>query len=371
MKSLEVLARLHACLWTTTSLPREEFEAVNQQAVRHIGRGALVVSCQRVEAYGLEPCACSAPVHKTGIDALLHLATVASGLDSVVLGEEQIVGQVRAALAEAPHRLRVLGDVALAAARELRRELSFGAHSGYLLDQGLGVCGIRDFYSVLIIGTGHVGRLVAQRAREIGFGEIVLAGRTRPESEWFREGPFSFIPLAELRESAPVDVAVGCLGSNAAELDVAAALPPVRHLILDLGTPRNFAGACGARVLTIADLTKPELEPESCTERREVASARLRFLIERRLAMLAEDSQGSHVGALRHSIERLRQQELERNRRLHPEIPPETLDAITRALVNRLFHAPCEQLKEIDDAELRRRVVSLFVDHADLPAGVS
>ena len=72
----------------------------------------------------------------------------------------------------------------------------------------------------------------------------------------------------------------------------------------------------------------------------------------------------STVGALRESVERVRQRELDRFGRLHPEIPGETIDAITRSLVNQLFHLPSQRLKKTDDESLGERVVALFSDDA-------
>ncbi len=335
--------------------------SVRFAAESHTGRSAVITSCQRFEAYSFEACDCEPPERKTGMDALLHLAEVAAGLDSIVLGEEQIVAQVRAALAEAPTGIRELGDIALAAARELRRETAFNTHSGHLLDRALKVSETPQSGRLLVIGTGHMGRLVAQRADELGFDEVVVAGRRRPDGAWFTSGRFGFVPLETMREAEPFDVVVGCLGSDAGELEIATALPPARRLIVDLGTPRNFGGLCEAPLVSIATLLSDTFGRKHSSERRDVLRQRLHSLVERRMGMAARDS-SSAVGALRLSVEQVRQRELDRMRRLHPDIAPETLEVITRSLVNQLFHAPSERLKEIDDPELRERVLALFAD---------
>lgn len=334
-------------------------------AESHTGRSAVITSCQRFEAYSFETCDCDPPERKSGIDALLHLAEVAAGLDSVVLGEEQIVAQVRAALAEAPADVRELGDIALAAARELRRETAFNTHSGHLLDRALKVSETEHSGRLLVIGTGHMGRLVAQRAVELGFEDVVVAGRRRPDGAWFTSGHFSFVPFETMRSEEPFDVVVGCLGSDAGELDIATTLPPVRRLIVDLGTPRNFGGICEAPVVSIATLLSDTFGRKHSIERREALRQRLHGMVGRRLGMVAHDST-SAVGALRLSVEQVRQRELHRMRRLHPDISPETLDVITRSLVNQLFHGPSERLKEIEDPELREQVLALFAASPEL-----
>ena len=72
-----------------------------------------------------------------------------------------------------------------------------------------------------------------------------------------------------------------------------------------------------------------------------------------------EDSR-SPVGALRARVEDVRQRELVRMRRLHPEIPADTLDVLSRSLVNQLFHAPSQRLKDLDDPRLGQQFVALF-----------
>ncbi len=352
------LDSLRACCWDITSCSRDEILAIEQLVARHGTEAAVVRSCQRAEVYHRRDCACDAPRKLRGIEALRHLAEVAAGLHSVVLGEAEVLGQVRTAMANAPAWLRPLADVAIAAARELRDETAFHSHSGHLLDRALRIAGVPAAGPAMILGVGQMGRLVAARARELGFAPVIVASRRRPEGHWFDRHELEYWPLARLREAPPVDVLIGCLGSAAEPLLPEDDLPAVRRLIVDLGTPRNFAGPASVQVLAIRDLLSPGEPQEHGAGRRAALRARLAELLERRLVMAAEDGR-SHVGALRAEIERRRQAELERIRRLHPEIPPETLDRITKSLINRLFHRPSERLRALPP-ELAREVVKLF-----------
>ena len=81
------------------------------------------------------------------------------------------------------------------------------------------------------------------------------------------------------------------------------------------------------------------------------------------MAGRSEDS-SSPVGRMRKEIETLRASESIRIARLHPELSKETIDAITRTLVNRLLHTPSERLREMGDAELAERLADLFVQPA-------
>ncbi|GAB4322443.1 MAG: hypothetical protein Kow0010_03230 [Dehalococcoidia bacterium] len=359
----EDLTRLRACLWETASLRIVDFSDVGSHAARHAPPAIDLSSCQRREVYSFDPCGCEAPIRKEGLDALEHLAAVAAGLNSVVLGEEQITAQVRAALAEAHPRMRRLGDIALAAARELRREAGFESHSGHLLDRALRLAGVPAQGRVLVVGTGHMGRLVARRAQDIGFDEVIIAGRSRPTGEWFRSGEFRFVALPDLPALEPVDVAVGCIASTAGELDPLKDLPPVRTLVLDLGTPRNFTAGAPCTELSIADLLAAATADDHGQRRRAALRGRLRDILERRVAMAERDSR-SPIGALRRSVEQVRRREVARTKRLHPEIPAETLDAITRSLVNQVFHEPSQRLLDADP-EFARQVAALFEPDGD------
>ncbi len=330
---------------------------------RHPGAMRLT-SCQRVEAYNLAPCDCSAPSKLLSVEALLHLAEVAAGLHSVVLGEAEVLGQVRAAVAEAPPPLRTLAGHAVAAARELRRETAFDSHAGHLLDRALRLSGTESSGRLLVAGTGWMARLVASRGQTLGFSEVLVAGRTKPEGAWFSDGAFVFVDLDRMRGAGSVAVAAGCLGSSAPELDPARDLPPVEALLADFGTPRNFGAANGVPVVTIADLLAGESQRRHGDPRRAALRARLREILDHRLALASEDSL-SAVGRLRLVVERARREEVERSARLHPEVPEATLAAITRSLVNRIFHAPSERLRQAADPAGEQALLALFAPEED------
>ena len=264
----------------------------------------------------------------------------------------QILGQVRQGCAEVDGPVRRWADLALASARELRRETNFNSHAGALLDRALKVAGRPAGGRLLVLGAGQMGRLVAERGLHLGFAEVVIASRTRPD-EWTG----AWLTLADAVSIAPVEVVVGCLGSGAGV--VATETLPGAALLLDFGTPRNFEGDYGAPIITLAGLlADEERRPHAVRRRRRLRQA-LRAKVEERLAA-ARLNRASPVGALRGEVERIRQQELGRIARLHPEIAPETLDVITRSLVNQLFHAPSERLKRRDDAAFGREVAALF-----------
>lgn len=357
--ALAQLTSFHACCWSTLSNTREAVSGAQREARSWHPASSLVVSCQRTEAYSTGPCDCPAPVRFTGIEALRHLASVAAGLDSLVLGEQQILGQVRTALSGASPDLARLANVAISAARDLRREYTFQHHSGHLLDRGLTHAGLDSRGILVVLGTGVMSRLVAQRGREIGFSRVIVAGRTAERaasvgSTWIEDGPFEFIGLAEVAALEGVDVVAGCLGSDAPELDPATGCPPDATLILDLGTPCNFVRT--PKVVALSDMAGERRHSDPARAR---LRDRLNAILDRRLGMAAATA-CTPVGSLRMEVERLRQLEVERIRKLHPELPGPAIDVITRSLVNRLFHRPSENLRRLGDDDLATKLVALF-----------
>jgi glutamyl-tRNA reductase len=152
-------------------------------------------------------------------------------------------------------------------------------------------------------------------------------------------------------------VLVGCLGEAAGEFRPGADVPVAREFALDLGTPRNLVDVAGLRSITIAELLAADTASRA-TERAALRS-QLHSIVERRLEMAGNDSR-SPVGSLRQSIEQARRDQLIRLARMHPDVPPKALDAITRTLVNQLFHSPSERLRNLDDPDLQERIVALF-----------
>ena len=357
----EELEGFYACAWETSSLASAELARIGVQARAHGERSAFLQSCQRIEAYGTADCRCDAPQRLWGVDALLHLAEVAAGLHSAVLGEEQILGQARLAMAEAPAGIRRVGQAAIAAARELRAETGFQTTTGHLLDRALALAGREPGGTAMVAGAGAAGRLVAERARRIGFERVIVASRRVPDGPWFAAGRFEWCELSGASQAGPLDVLVGCLGSSAPELGPID-LPPAT-LLVDLGTPRNFEPSAGAALVTIADIVTRDRANRAHVARREALRLRLRELVERRIAMAREDT-ATPVGRLRFEAERVRQVEATRIQRLHPELQPKTIERITQGLVNQLLHGPTQRLRELGDDDLGTRLADLFA-----PAG--
>jgi glutamyl-tRNA reductase len=245
-----------------------------------------------------------------------------------------------------------LVSIAIASARELRDRTNFNSHAGALLDKGLRLAGEREMHRLLVLGPGQMGRLVAMRGLELGFDEVVLAGRQLPDSRSAGVVPWT---LDRLHELGPFTCIAGCLGSGADEI-ATDALPPA-PIVLDLGTPRNFALTDRRMLITLAELMADEEARPHAVRRRAALRDELGEIVGRRL----DDWQttgASAIGAIRQSADVVRQNEVERALRLHPDLDPKVADALARSIINQLLDPPTRKLRE--DPELARTVADLF-----------
>lgn len=351
MVDIRTIESLTACCWSTIGSDRATVAEAHSVARHHHPGAAVLETCQRTEAYTIGPCVCPAPARCVGVEALRHIAEVAAGLHAVVLGEAQVLGQVRQAFQAGPQAARPIGDMALSVARRLRREVDFNSHAGALLDRAARMGGLPQGGRLLVLGAGQMGRLVATRATG-RFDEVVVSSRRRPD--WW-EGAFT--SLAHVSEAGPFAAVAGCLGSGAPELR-REELPPAA-LYVDLGTPRNFASGLSGVTVTLADLMADEAaRPHAAARRAELRDA-VASLVDGRLRAASARPE-SPAAQLRSHAERVRQREAARTRRLHPELSPESVDAITRSLVNQLLHEPARRLHDAGDPAFAERVAALF-----------
>jgi glutamyl-tRNA reductase len=356
------LEDLSVYTWQTASLGADSLSALESEigAVLEWSEGVPVVTCQRYEVIAIQskppvrsdlaPHEAYLPRSYQGYDALLHIAEVCAGLESLVLGEAEILGQVRSSLAAAAPELRRLTAPAVAAARALRRDEGFAQHAGYALDAALDHTGLASEGTLTVVGGGPMGRRSAERAAELGFNVTLVARRPLPLPPNIRYHAFDH--LAELPAT---NVLVSCLGHGAPLLE-RAALPAVRRAAIDLATPRNLSDDLDVPVVRLADLIEAQRRSGE-DARRAGLRAKLRGLLDARL--LTGDRE-SPLGSLREEVERIRQQEISRTLRLHPELPADKVDAITRSLINQVFHAPSQRLRQPENTELAAAVAALF-----------
>jgi len=305
--------------------------------------------------------------------AASHLLAVTCGLDSVVVGEEQILGQVRSAVRLAREQDtvgRVLGDlarVALRAGKRARSETGIGRAGVSLLSLavelaspnlgGGGLAG-RD---VLVVGAGAMSALTVAAATREGAASVVVANRSGRRAEQLAARPGAAVTrvaaLGELPAAmTAVDVVVCCTG--AAGLVITADMVPVARrgtlVFVDLAMPRDVdpavAGLPGVTVIGLDALREHATAAEAADLRA------VRAIMETELAAYQAGIDAARaaplVVALRAKAAGVVEAELARlATRLGAEgVSGRTLDEIARAMrrvTDKLLHAPTVRVKEL------------------------
>ena len=298
-------------------------------------------------------------------DAVQHLFNVTAGLDSVVLGEHEILGQVRTSWETARGEgasgalLNPLFEHAVSAGRRVRTDTAIGqrtvslAHSAVELAEDR-LSDLAD-KRVLVVGTGEVGASVADALVRRGVGELAVCNRTFEIAEALaaRVGGIAR-PFSELASLiAEADVVITATG--AAGFVVEAEMFPVRGervLVMDLAVPRdvspNVMTLDWIDLLVLADLQA--FANANISERQVAAEAARRLLDEemeryRRTITTAEVE--PLLASLYRSAESDRQHEVERLHKHHDLTPEQwaAVDAATKAIVVKLLHNPSSSVR--------------------------
>ena len=333
-------------------------------------------------------------------DVTTHLFTVAAGLDSAVLGESEVLGQVRRSW-ERAHQEQVSGPVlgalfrhAVETGKRVRSEtaiargitsLSHGAVALATSRRPGGLLGAR----VLVVGAGEMGEGVVQALGGHGADSVVIANRTADRTETL----VAALPeaTADQVRAEPLeglgtlltasDVVFTSLGTTLPVIDrpmlaaaVAGRPAGAPLLVIDLGMPRNVEpSAADLEGLTLLDMDVLRAAVEEALSGRqdEVAGANqiVSDEVERyRVASRARDA-APIVSALRARAEEARQSALDRQRARRSELNDaqwEQVDAVTRSMVAKLLHQPTVALKDAAGTPRGERLVEALRTLFDL-----
>ena len=306
-----------------------------------------------------------------GEAAIRHLAEVATGLDSLVLGEPQILGQVTQAYQDAV-AARTAGPVlgalfraAIRTGKRARTETAISSNPASIgsvaITLAQSVVGNLAQKRVLVVGVGVMGELVVSALRKRGVYQLALANRSRERAEELAAGWGSAVyGLDELpRALAWADVVVAATASNRPLITtpmVAGAQDDGREMVLiDIAVPRNIAAGAGqlagVHLFNVDDLQQGL---DMALEARQREVPQVEAIIAEELALLDRELQALAVRPLivdwRQQAETIRQRELERTLRfLGDDLDPETarhLHHLSRSLVNKLLHEPTLRLRD-------------------------
>ncbi|HZU74767.1 MAG TPA: glutamyl-tRNA reductase [Acidimicrobiales bacterium] len=304
--------------------------------------------------------------------AVSHLFEVAAGLDSAVVGESEVLGQVRAAWESAQAEgsagpaLSNLFRHAVEVGKRARTETAVGrgatSVSQAAVAMAAGVLGGLRGRSVLVIGAGEMGEGVATALAARGASPLLVANRSRQRALEVsgRVGGTAVAFDEAAARLAEVDVVLACTGSphallGAEEVEAAMAVRAGRPLLLvDAALPRDIDPAASAvSGVTLLDMDDLRAFAAAGLSGRRAEVDKVRAIIAeevaRHAALASARTVAPLVATLHQRFEELRQAELDRLAgRLAglDERQREAVDALTKGLMAKLLHAPTVQLKE-------------------------
>jgi len=310
-----------------------------------------------------------------GADAAGHLFRVAAGLDSLVVGEPQILGQVKDAFATAnglkhtgavTHRLF---NAAFSVGKRVRTEtgLGEGAVSVSYAATALAkkIFGDLSGLEVLILGAGEMAKLTGVHLHAQGVKRLMIASRTAASAEALAGNVGGrAIPWSQLGDALPsADIVVSATGATEPVLTrvrIEETMRPRRSrplFIIDIAVPRDVEPSVGdldqVFLYNIDDL---RVIVNENLARRTAELDRAERIVVDEVARFAAWMQSREiiptVVALRQRFEAIRQAELNRLDAKLAGLPPDArarVDEITRLIIEKLLLTPTEQLKSLSD----------------------
>ncbi|HEX6179569.1 MAG TPA: glutamyl-tRNA reductase, partial [Thermoanaerobaculia bacterium] len=324
-------------------------------------------------------------------DVVKHLFRVASGLDSMILGEPQIGGQVRSAFQSA-HELGSLDSLlqqvfeqTMRVAKKVRTDTGIGENAVSIpyaaVELAKKIFGNLKGLRVLLLGAGEMGELTAEHLQSQHVKQVFVANRSYDRA----------VELADRFQGAAVHF--DAVEQNLATCDIVIASTSAPHYVIepeqveramgkrrrrdifliDLSVPRNInpavAGIEGAYLYNVDDLQSVadanlELRQQKAKEAESLVS---REVDDFRKRLIAQDAVPTIV-ELQGRLEEIRSAELEKClRRLGPITAEQraAIDQLTTQMVNKILHYPILQLKDASDEphereSLRRTIRKIF-----------
>jgi glutamyl-tRNA reductase len=305
-------------------------------------------------------------------DAIRHVFRVTSSLDSMMVGEPQILGQVKEAYRMATDagaigmHLSALMSRAFAVAKKVRSETGISqaavSISYAAVELAKKIFGTLAGKTVMIIGASKMGELSAKHLKRAGISSVLVTNRTFDRA----------VELAKVFEGAAVpfehftdhmdraDIVISSTGAPHFIITKAMAEQLIHRrrnkpvFFIDIAVPRDIDPAVNeidnAFLYDIDDLQQVI---DSNLKDRMKEAHRAEQIIDLEVQAFCSKMQSREVVPtivqLRDTLERLRRDEIERNRKLLKELSPEqqvAIDQITVSLVNKILHHPISQLKE-------------------------
>ena len=387
---------------------REVIRAIHSDGI--FSELMILSTCNRVEVYGVaevpgearalalrhlcrqrgvDPASLEPILYtKAKTEAVHHCFRVASSLDSMILGEPQILGQLKEAFALA-QSCQTVGPVlhavmtrAFAVAKKVRTETGVARHavsvSFAAIELARKIFGGLEGKAVLLIGAGKMGELAAKHLVTHGAFPIYVTNRTLSAAqELARALPGTAVPFGEHTATlAQVDIVICSTGAPEPIVrreDVQRALHARRPrplFFIDIAVPRDVEPAVNDLDNVFCyDIDDLRQVVEANIRERQREAHKAEGLVEREVGRWASRLQDLEVVptivSLREKLEAIRQNEVARTLSRLPHAPPETraaIEALSQSIVNKILHAPIVKLRESSRSGHGLRVIALVSD---------
>ena len=308
---------------------------------------------------------------RTGEQVLEYLVSLASGLESMMVGESQILGQLKASLIEArglaasSPTLSKIFDMSLATGTKIRDQTGIGRGTVSLGSAALKIAeaslGNLDRVKILLLGTGQIGMVLMKALKARGITDVTVASRTRQRTESFCR-TFGGKPAdikSVISQLGPFGLVMVATRATGYLLTKEIVLPQLKHdqnqklMILDLSIPRNVAPDLeqvkGVVIKTIDDLR--DITDQAVSVRKTLvkeAQPKVEEAVEKISALLRREEAEPMVSDLYHRADKIRRDELEKalsklNLTQHQH---EVLERMSLSLVRKLLAQPVVNLRE-------------------------
>jgi glutamyl-tRNA reductase len=359
----------------------------------HISKGIILSTCNRTEVYTIDSDArhaekASLDFLKARLDitdaallqhvylledrvAVEHLFRVASGLESMIVGEFEVLGQVGHALEVAEGvgmvnlPLRHIFQSAIRAGRRVREETGISRNalsvSSVAVDLAAGIVGQLKGCKMLVIGAGEAGRLAAKVARDRGVSRMMVVGRTQQRaSALAAELGGTPISSANLREElATANIVVTCAGAPHRILSVGQVKqamekrPALPLAIIDIAVPRNVEPAVAkiknVFLYNIDDLTGlSKLNRKQREDEIQKAGQIVADELDKFTSWWQEFKVRPLIRALTSKAEEIRRSQFDRTLKKLPRLSEEeqySLEMMTKSIINKILKDPVQYLK--------------------------
>jgi glutamyl-tRNA reductase len=303
--------------------------------------------------------------------AVAHLFSVAAGLDSMIVGESEILGQVRHAWEMAVSegtapQLAGLFRHAVESGKRVRTETGIGRHPVSIPSAAVSVAaehlGTFDGAKVLVVGAGQMGTGLASTLRSRGAERVWIANRTLSRAQHAAERiGGEAIPLSDVADTlVDADVLLMSTASphvliERSTIEMVMACRSGRPLlVVDVALPRNVdAGVGEVNDVTLLDLDDLKDYAARSAEKRRSEIGKVRAILAAEIERYRADRSGREVAPLVTSLrefgEGVRTGELERFRAKLDKLDPDqraVVEALTQGIVNKLLHEPTVRVKD-------------------------